>query len=137
MTPDTPWDETVPTPTAPKVGNRRTVIGAALIGVVATVAAMGLWSAATLPATHQADETWTETIQGADPTIGDPWAWAACVETVYAMGGGGDADMQRCDRRFPVADDIIADCEWNAGEGGQDWPSHESVRCTWTTRDKQ
>jgi hypothetical protein len=113
---------------------RRTVIGAALLGSVATVAAMGLWSAATLPATHQADVTWTETVEGASPTIGDPWAWSACVTTVYNMGGGTDADMATCDRLYPVSADIVADCQWNTDEGAQDWGT-EVARCTWKVRD--
>jgi hypothetical protein len=69
-----------------------------------------------------------------EPNIGDPWAWAACVTTVYNMGGGTDPDMQRCDRLYPVADDIVADCLFNAGEGGQEWATDETARCTWTRR---
>lgn len=77
----------------------------------------------------------TTTVAGASPTIGDPWAWSACVTTVYNMGGGTDADMATCDRLYPVAPNIVADCEWNAGEGKQDWPADQHALCTWTTRD--
>lgn len=76
----------------------------------------------------------TTTVNGASPTIGDPWAWSACVTTVYNMGGGTDADMATCDRLYPVADNIVADCLFNTDEGGQDW-GDETARCTWTTRE--
>lgn len=77
----------------------------------------------------------TTTVNGASPTIGDPWAWSACVTTVYNMGGGTDADMATCDRLYPVPDTIVADCLWNAGESdGIAW-GDETARCTWTTRD--
>lgn len=93
---------------------------------------MGLWSVANAdPKVGNADVTWADP----EPNIGDPWAWAACVTTVYNMGGGTDADMGTCDRLYPVADDIVADCLFNAGESdGIAW-GDETARCTWKYRD--
>jgi hypothetical protein len=113
----------------------REIVAAALLGTVVAVAGAGLWSAATLPANRaDADVTWTDTVNGATESIGDPWAWSACVTTVYNMGGGSDADMHTCDRLYPVADDIVADCLFNTDEGAQDWGT-EVARCTWKVRD--
>jgi hypothetical protein len=58
-------------------------------------------------------------------------AWASCVETTYNMGGGTDSDLARCDRLYPVGPTVVADCLWNAGEGGQDWPADVTARCGW------
>lgn len=65
------------------------------------------------------------------PTVGSRDAgWAACVETTYNMGGGGDADLARCDRLYgPTSTEVR--CEFNAGEGGQyiAWRDDMTARC--------
>ena len=106
------------------------VIAAMVTGSLLTVAGVTMHDSPTVPTVGIATG---DLAYEQGPSIGDPWAWAACVETVYATGGGSDADLSRCDRRYPVDATVRAECRWNAGEGRQDWPAEDTVRCTWTT----
>jgi hypothetical protein len=94
-----------------------------------------LVTAGTTLANTPAEPVPTVGIDADAESIGDPWAWAACVTTVYNMGGGTDSDMATCDRLYPVPTSIVADCRWNAGESDDIAWGDETARCTWKERD--